>query len=134
MTRRFVLSAPTNSATASLHPLQLRILQRGVDLLRPGGRIVYSTCSINPLENEAVVAEILRKNQGMLAGGLRLWVVLCPMPRSPLLDPSFFPSCTSQGVIQLLDMSAALPGLVRRPGISSWKMMVRGRFMCTAGQ
>ncbi|RKP20421.1 S-adenosyl-L-methionine-dependent methyltransferase [Rozella allomycis CSF55] len=50
----------TPSVGIGLHPLQLRLLQRGCELTRIGGRIVYSTCSFNPAENEAVVAEILR--------------------------------------------------------------------------
>ena len=37
----------------SLHGLQLSILRRGLELLAPGGRLVYSTCSLNPIENEA---------------------------------------------------------------------------------
>src|SRR3954467_4496663 len=36
--------------------LQVRILVRAMNLLKPGGRLVYSTCSFNPIENEAVVA------------------------------------------------------------------------------
>ncbi|KAF6000830.1 hypothetical protein F1559_001014 [Cyanidiococcus yangmingshanensis] len=46
----------------SLHRLQLRIAIRGVEALVSNGhgRMVYSTCSLNPLENEAVVAAVLR--------------------------------------------------------------------------
>jgi len=42
-----------------LHSLQLRILSRAIQMLKPGGRLVYSTCSYNPIENEAVVSAAL---------------------------------------------------------------------------
>lgn len=33
----------------SLHPLQLAILMKSINLLKRGGLIVYSTCSLNPI-------------------------------------------------------------------------------------
>ncbi len=38
---------------------QKRLLAAGLDALRPGGVLVYSTCSFAPEENEAVVAQAL---------------------------------------------------------------------------
>ena len=49
----------------SLHNLQISLLRKAVRLVRPGGRIVYSTCSLDPVENEAVVAEILRTENNL---------------------------------------------------------------------
>ncbi len=45
----------------SLFKLQSDIATRAAQLLRPGGRMVYSTCSLDPVENEAVVCEILQR-------------------------------------------------------------------------
>ncbi|KND03593.1 uncharacterized protein SPPG_01069 [Spizellomyces punctatus DAOM BR117] len=73
----------------ALHRVQLPILLRGCSLLKVGGRIVYSTCSFNPLENEAVVAGALK-----VAGG----------------------------ALRLVDVSSELPQLVRRQGLSTWKV------------
>lgn len=45
----------------NLHGIQIRIAQRAVELLASNGLMVYSTCSLNPVENEAVVANLLLK-------------------------------------------------------------------------
>ncbi|EEY66741.1 tRNA (cytosine-5-)-methyltransferase, putative [Phytophthora infestans T30-4] len=50
----------------TLHPTQLALALRGAALLRVNGIMVYSTCSFNPVENEAVVAELLRRAGGSL--------------------------------------------------------------------
>ncbi|HXX20985.1 MAG TPA: 16S rRNA (cytosine(967)-C(5))-methyltransferase RsmB [Candidatus Acidoferrum sp.] len=44
---------------AEFHQLQVRMLRNAVASLAPRGRLVYSTCSIEPEENEDVVAEVL---------------------------------------------------------------------------
>lgn len=56
--------------------IQRALLRRAIDLCRPGGRIVYSTCTFAPEENEGVVDQILRERPdelqiiGMTIGGL----------------------------------------------------------------
>jgi len=50
--------SPSNGS--NLHGVQYRIVKRGLELLAVGGRLVYSTCSLNPLEDEAVLHRILK--------------------------------------------------------------------------
>lgn len=47
-----------------LHSVQVRILERALHTVKVGGTVVYSTCSMNPVENEAVVAHVLAKHAG----------------------------------------------------------------------
>lgn len=42
-----------------LVPLQKQLLNRALDLVKPGGRVVYSTCSIDSEENGDVVRSVL---------------------------------------------------------------------------
>ena len=48
-----------------LHPMQVRILVRALQMLKVGGRVVYSTCSMNPVEDEAVVASAIDRCGGL---------------------------------------------------------------------
>lgn len=54
---------------------QRAILRAALRSVRPGGRVVYSTCSLEPEENEQVVAAVLSENQNVrqtsLASGLQ---------------------------------------------------------------
>ncbi|ORY62958.1 S-adenosyl-L-methionine-dependent methyltransferase [Pseudomassariella vexata] len=47
-----------------LHITQVRILVRALQMLKVGGRVVYSTCSMNPVENEAVVVSAIERCGG----------------------------------------------------------------------
>ena len=54
-----------NPANAlGLHAVQCRILVRALQMLKPGGCAVYSTCSMNPVENEAVVRTAVERCGG----------------------------------------------------------------------
>ncbi|KAF6842147.1 methyltransferase [Colletotrichum plurivorum] len=47
-----------------LHVTQIRILLRALAMLKVGGRVVYSTCSMNPVENESVIAAAIDRCGG----------------------------------------------------------------------
>lgn len=57
-----------------LSALQQRLLQAALDRLRRGGRLVYSTCSIEPEENEQVIETILRQRDEMVLCTSRLFL------------------------------------------------------------
>ena len=73
-----------------IHFLQLRIAKRAAELLAKDGLMIYSTCSLNPIENEAVVMNLLRQADGALelvdveekikhfrhANGLEKWILM----------------------------------------------------------
>ncbi|KNH08354.1 hypothetical protein XU18_1119 [Perkinsela sp. CCAP 1560/4] len=48
-----------SSEAFHMHRQQVGILKHALRCLRPGGRLVYSTCSMNPIENEAVLLHCL---------------------------------------------------------------------------
>jgi 16S rRNA (cytosine967-C5)-methyltransferase len=63
---------------AAFSSLQLEILRASVGLLAPGGRLVYSTCSVLPEENAQVVDRLLRCEPALQ---------VAPMPRGAPLAP-----------------------------------------------
>jgi 16S rRNA (cytosine967-C5)-methyltransferase len=50
---------------AALASLQKRLLQRAAQLLRPGGILVYCTCSLEPEEGEAQISALLSAEPGL---------------------------------------------------------------------
>lgn len=56
------LDASSAGALAAMPGLQKAILRRAIALLKPGGTLLYSTCTFSPLENEVVVHETLAEH------------------------------------------------------------------------
>jgi len=48
-----------------LQRLQVALLKRGVEVAKPGGTVVYSTCTFAPEENEAVVSRVMERTSGV---------------------------------------------------------------------
>lgn len=56
----------TVSTIARLSRLQRRLILQAYDLLKPGGTLVYSTCTFAPEENEGTVSYLLSKRDALL--------------------------------------------------------------------
>lgn len=56
----------------NLPDMQYRVLCRSAEAVRIGGFLIYSTCSLNPAENDAVVSRFLRENDSFRPGELVL--------------------------------------------------------------
>lgn len=81
-----------------LQARQTALICSGFDALKPGGQMVYSTCSIHPKENDEVVAKLLKKR---LDAVLVERKSLCEAPRQSQCEPE----PTAQGQIFLPDIA-----------------------------
>ncbi len=54
-----------------LKNLQLSLLNEAAENLKPGGTLVYSTCTIEPEENEVIIGEFLKTHPGFETESLR---------------------------------------------------------------
>jgi 16S rRNA (cytosine967-C5)-methyltransferase len=61
----------TPEAAEELSGLQREILRAAARAVRPGGTIVYSTCTLNPAENEDVVAAAAEAGGDLLVEDLQ---------------------------------------------------------------
>jgi 16S rRNA (cytosine967-C5)-methyltransferase len=71
---------------ARLAGLQRRLLDRAIGMVKPGGRLVFSNCSLDPLEGEELVAALLDERNDVVAEPLR-----------PGEFPAIAPFLTAQG-------------------------------------
>lgn len=62
---RMIFKTWNVSSGNGLHKLQRDILLRACNLVKSDGVVVYSTCTFNPIENEAVVASVLAETKGV---------------------------------------------------------------------
>jgi 16S rRNA (cytosine967-C5)-methyltransferase len=70
-----------------LHEIQTELLNNAVALLKPGGRLVYSTCTVNKKENEETVEALLASHPEMkLAPIQHLPVSLLEKQRNGMLQ------------------------------------------------
>jgi 16S rRNA (cytosine967-C5)-methyltransferase len=54
-----------DSDIVMLTALQRRLLQKAASILKPGGTLVYCTCSLEPEEGEQAIADLLAKDSSM---------------------------------------------------------------------
>lgn len=74
-----------------LHNLQLKILTSAAKCVRPGGVLVYSTCTVTHEENTDVIDEFLNSNSGFTLESLSgyLPAALTEMPGTDTIDRGF---------------------------------------------
>jgi len=93
----------------ALHNLQCRILKRALTLVKVNGVVVYSTCTFNPIENEAVVANAI------------LWSNRTKNKMNSTSTTST--TTTSKPAVEILEWPTnVLPGFIRRKGVLTWRV------------
>jgi 16S rRNA (cytosine967-C5)-methyltransferase len=77
----------TPAAVAELVDKQQRILAAASTLVKPGGRLVYATCSVLPEENDAVVEDFLQGHRDFTLGdaAAELRRAQVPLDTGPML-------------------------------------------------
>ncbi|WP_323033970.1 RsmB/NOP family class I SAM-dependent RNA methyltransferase [Paracoccus sp. (in: a-proteobacteria)] len=73
---------------ADLTALQAQLIDHALGLLKPGGRLVYATCSLLPAEGEEQLSAALARHPGLMV----------EPPCAPGIDPGWI---TAQGALRL---------------------------------
>lgn len=97
---RFKREAPHLS---DLVELQRKLLEQSAKMIAPGGELVYSTCSIEPEENEQNIAWFLEQHPEFRLDDIRSYV-----PAE--LQDQWFTDTTNHGAIQLMPTRHGVSG------------------------
>ncbi|MFM9101972.1 MAG: 16S rRNA (cytosine(967)-C(5))-methyltransferase, partial [Cyanobium sp.] len=54
-------------------PLQQQLLEALLPLLRPGGLLVYATCTVHPVENGELIAALLSRHPQLVLRFSQQW-------------------------------------------------------------
>jgi 16S rRNA C967 or C1407 C5-methylase (RsmB/RsmF family) len=105
---KHILPAWTPVTANALHALQVSLLKRALACTRPGGVVSYSTCSLNPVEDEAVVAAAVSQ--------------VCKQARKK--QTAAERQSSSRGQLPSIELVPwpGLPGFIHRPGVTEWKI------------
>ena len=60
-----ILNQWSPGRTKNLAVRQYSLAVSALEVLKPGGWLLYSTCSLSPLENDGVIARMLKKRKGL---------------------------------------------------------------------
>ncbi|RWC24560.1 RsmB/NOP family class I SAM-dependent RNA methyltransferase [Mesorhizobium sp.] len=107
----------TTADIEKLADLQRRLLARAVTLVKPGGRIVFSNCSLDPLEGEDLYAAFLAGTAGIADDPLRQGEIAG-------IDPFLTP----QGMLRTTpaDLDLGSPGISGLDGFFAARMRRAG--------
>lgn len=83
---------------AKMATLQARLIDKAIDLLKPGGRLVYCTCSLEPQEGESQVTQLLKRRKDVRIDQVE-----------PTEIPGFDAALTPQGSLRILPDSLPNP-------------------------
>lgn len=83
----------------NIHKIQISLLIKAIQLTKPGGTIAYSTCSLNPIENEAVLGHVLNLAE-----------------------------TNSPGSLSLHNIGESINGFKVRKGLSKWPVLIEKNF------
>ncbi|MDD2534538.1 MAG: 16S rRNA (cytosine(967)-C(5))-methyltransferase RsmB [Eubacteriales bacterium] len=87
----------THEKMQGLYPIQSQILEHAAQLVKPGGHLIYSTCTINPVENQEQIIAFLAQ-----AGADFMLESLTDLIPAPLLQFADIQETAKLGFIQLL--------------------------------